>query len=101
MSQNGEQTTLASGYSLPYIQGIAEDHARKVGAGGLTNPKAYWRQNPASDKQLNVLRYLRIPHAVPLTMGEASDLITQAKMREAVMRAAARGVERREQVQNR
>ena len=100
MSQNGEQTTLASGYSLPYIQGIAEDHARKVGAGGLTNPKAYWRQNPASDKQLNVLRYLRISHAVPITMGEASDLITQAKMREAVLRAAVRGAERREQVQN-
>ena len=56
MSQNGEMTELACGYSLPYIQGIAEDHARKVGAGGLTNPKAYWRQNPASDKQLTVLR---------------------------------------------
>ncbi|MBM4259578.1 MAG: hypothetical protein FJ147_27230 [Deltaproteobacteria bacterium] len=92
MSHNGEMTELASGYTLPYIQGIAEDHARKVGAGGLTNPKAYWRQNPASDKQLNVLRYLRIPHPVPLTMGEASDMITQAKMREAVMRAATRGV---------
>ena len=91
MSQSGELTELASGYSLPYIQGIAEDHARKVGAGGLTNPKAYWRQNPASDKQLNVLRYLRIPHVIPLTMGEASDLITQAKMREAVMHAAERG----------
>jgi hypothetical protein len=90
MSHNGEMSELASGYSLPYIQGIAEDHARKVGAGGLTNPKAYWRQNPASDKQLNVLRYLRVPHAIPLTMGEASDLITQAKMREAVVRAAAR-----------
>ena len=91
MSHNGEMSELACGYSLPYIQGIAEDHARKVGAGGLTNPRAYWRQNPASDKQLNVLRYLRIPHAVPLTMGEASDLITQAKMREAVLRATARG----------
>jgi superfamily II DNA or RNA helicase len=92
MSHTGEITALASGYSLAYIQGIAEDHARKVGAGGLTNPKAYWRQHPASDKQLTVLRYLRIPHALPLTMGEASDMITQAKMREAVMRAAARGV---------
>jgi len=33
-------------------------------------------------------------------MGEASDLITQAKMREAVLHAAARGSMRREQVQN-
>lgn len=99
MSPNGAMTELAAGYSLPYIQGIAEDHARKVGAGGLTNPRAYWRQNPASDKQLNVLHYLRIPHAVPLTMGEASDLITQAKMREAVRRAAARRLAQSGQLQ--
>jgi hypothetical protein len=91
ISPNGEPTALASGYSLPYMQGIAEDHARKVGAGGLTNPKAYWRHNPASDKQLAILRSLRVPYVVPLTMGEASDLITQEKLRGAVMRAAARG----------
>jgi len=63
---------------------------------GVENSPLYFCQST----RLNVLRYLRIPHAVPLTMGEASDLITQAKMREAVLHAAARGSMRREQVQN-
>jgi len=91
MAPNSTLTELASGYSLPYIQGIAEDQARKLGAGALTNAKAQWRHQPASENQLKLLRYLRLPHTLPLTMGAASDLITEAKMREAVSRAAAHG----------
>ena len=91
MAPNSTLTEIASGYSLPYIQGIAEDQARKLGAGALTNAKAQWRHQPASENQLKLLRSLRVPCALPLTMGAASDLITEAKMREAVKRAAAHG----------
>ncbi len=92
LAPTGVRTEIATGYSLPYMQGIAEDQARKLGADVLTNPHAPWRQQPASEHQLTLLRSLRVPHAVPLTRGAAADLITEAKMRAAVQRAAAGGV---------
>ena len=88
ISPQGERTVLSSGLSLVYAQGTAEDYARTIGAGGLVNPKAHWRQRPASDKQKALLRALHLPCPVAITAGEASDAITRAKMRRAVMRAA-------------
>jgi hypothetical protein len=73
---------------LPYAQGSAEDYARKLGAAALVNPQAPWRQRPASDKQLYLLRKLQIDHDGNLTMGEASDLISRAKMMQALSTAA-------------
>jgi ATP-dependent helicase IRC3 len=89
VAPDGGRRVLASGLSLAYAQGTAEDYARALGVGALVNPHAQWRQRPASDKQKWLLRKLQVTCAPTLTMGEASDLISQAKMREAVVRAAA------------
>jgi len=77
----GRRRPIAEGLSLPYAQGVAEDHARKVGAGGLVNPKAQWRQKEASDKQIWLLRKLHVAPRAGITAGEASDLISAAKLR--------------------
>jgi len=53
-------------------------HAREMGEGGLTNTKAQWWQNPVSDKQPRILGYLHVPYTLPLTIREASDLISTA-----------------------
>ncbi len=83
----GSRITLATGLSLPYAQGTAEDCARGLGAGHLVDPKAQWRQRPASDKQKYMLHKWHIPHADNITMGEASDLISRVKMEQALKAA--------------
>lgn len=77
-ARNGERHTLQDGLDLGYAQGFAEDYVRRLGAGGLVNPKARWRQLPATPKQLEVLRRARVPIRPGLTKGEASDLISAA-----------------------
>ena len=42
---------------------------------------AGWKERPASDKQLDYLRKLRVPFKLPLSMGEAGNLINIAKAR--------------------
>jgi superfamily II DNA or RNA helicase len=74
-----QTTVVASGVSLEYAQGIAEDVARQENVGALIDPNARWRQAPASDKQLAAL--VKWGVAIPregLTKGEASDLMTIA-----------------------
>jgi hypothetical protein len=66
---------LATDLPLDYAQGTAEDYARKVGARALVDPKAMWRQAPATDRQLAALRRRRIRARAGLTRGEASDLL--------------------------
>jgi hypothetical protein len=76
--------TLASGLSLPYAQGFAEDHARRQGAASLIRSDASWRARPASDKQRALLeRWGQWREG--LTAGEASDVIAAR-----VARAAGR-----------
>jgi ATP-dependent helicase IRC3 len=88
VAPSGQRDVLASGLSLPYAQGTAEDFARRLGLEALVNPRARWRQQPASEKQRRLLQLLHVSVTPALTMGEASDLINKVKMREAVMRAA-------------
>ena len=70
---------LRSGLRLGYAQGMAEDFARGQGAGGLLNPKARWREEPATDKQIKWLKWKGWPVPRGLTKGEASDIITAIK----------------------
>lgn len=84
----GKQTLIAPGLSLAYAQGVAEDYARECGAIALVNPQAAWRQRPASDKQIWLLRKLHVDHEPDLTSGEACDLISQEKLAQALSRAA-------------
>jgi ATP-dependent helicase IRC3 len=69
---------VADGLPLHYAQGVAEDWARKAGAGALVDPNAAWRSEPATEKQRAALRRCRIGLASTLTRGEASDLLARA-----------------------
>jgi hypothetical protein len=79
INPSGQRTIIAADLTLSYGQGVAEDYVRLQGAGGLVNPRARWRREPASAGQLHMLRRLRIPSNTGLTKGGASDLITQAR----------------------
>jgi ATP-dependent helicase IRC3 len=75
----GPVELLRSGLPLSYGQGVAEDFARARGAGGLLNPHARWREEPATAKQIGWLKWKGWPVLGGLTKGEASDLITAMK----------------------
>ncbi len=79
MSPKGLLTTLASGQSLAYAQGRAEDFARRLGSGALVNPHAAWRNEPMSDAQRRYMLALRIPVVPGLTKGQVADIIDTAK----------------------
>jgi ATP-dependent helicase IRC3 len=74
MENGGAIGLLRSGLPLGYAQGTAEDFARKQGAGGLLNPGARWRSDPASDKQIAWMRWRGIPVPPGLTKGQAWDI---------------------------
>jgi ATP-dependent helicase IRC3 len=79
MQDGGQATLLRAGLPLGYAQGVAEDFARGQGAGGLLNPRARWRAEPATEKQIKRLRWRGWPGPGGLTKGEASDIITAIK----------------------
>jgi hypothetical protein len=57
----------------------------------LINPRAHWRQAPASDGQLRLLRYLGLLVAQGLTKGQAADLISTAKASRALRKGVTHG----------
>ena len=63
--------------TLEYAQGVAEDYVRAAGAWGLVDPGASWRRVPASEKQLELLRKMKVVTRPGLTKGEASDLLSK------------------------
>lgn len=81
------RTVIAEGLDLGYAQGVGEDYARSNGDMHLIQRDAPWRGLPATPKQLNALRSWKIePSEFPgLTRGQASDLMTAAVGRRAVM----------------
>ena len=71
---------IRGGLPVDYAMGVAEAYAKEAGAGGLINPHARWRQNPATESQLAYMRVLGVP--VPprgVSKGEAQQLIAVAK----------------------
>ena len=73
---DGVAHLLWAGLPLGYAQGASEDYARKAGAMALLDPNARWRSDPASDKQVYLLRKFGIRFAPGLTKGKAYDLLT-------------------------
>jgi hypothetical protein len=61
-------------YPQGCAQGVAEDFARKQGAGGLLNPDARWRNDPASPKQIVWMCWRGIPVSPGLAKGQAWDI---------------------------
>lgn len=78
VSKNG--FVIARELTQSYALGLAESEARQLakdeGALTLIQPKAKWRKDPASSKQLDTLLRMgvRIPEGI--TKGQAADLIT-------------------------
>jgi ATP-dependent helicase IRC3 len=60
---------------LPYAQGLAEDYARHLGVARLVEAEAPWRQQPATEKQMALLRKLGLAAQAGLTKGEAAELL--------------------------
>ena len=60
-----------------WLLGRAEDLARQRGVTALVAKDAPWRAKPASEKQIDALRRMRVRVQAGLTAGEASDLISQ------------------------
>jgi hypothetical protein len=76
MKKNEKPTLMhPTPLDLGYGQGICEDFARRNGK-SFSRKDSPWRQQPATDKQVDLLRRLGInPQGV--TKGEAADLIDQ------------------------
>jgi len=76
--RQGRPAALATGLSLGYAQGVAEDHARATGGRVLIDRDAPWRTAPSSEKQISFLHGLGVPLGAIRTKGEASDAISAA-----------------------
>lgn len=55
----------------------------------LVDPKARWRKDPASEKQVALLRKFRVPFREPLTKGEAGILLDKVFARRGAVRRTA------------
>ena len=75
--RDGVDTNIARGLSLEWAQGTGEDVARQAGAAMLVDRSAPWRSQPATERQLDTLRRMKMRPRPGLTKGEASDLISQ------------------------
>jgi superfamily II DNA or RNA helicase len=62
--------------SLELAQGIAEDYVRRVGEMTLSSRGSRWRNQPATDKQIEALRKWKIDAPPGITKGLASDIMT-------------------------
>ncbi len=71
-----EPLVVAEHLPLDYAQGLSEDVARQLGVERLVDAEAPWRGQPASEKQVALLRKLGVTPGPGLTKGEAADQIT-------------------------
>lgn len=73
--RQGRDVILADHMDIGYAQGVAEKFVWENKAFHLADRNAPWRRKPATEKQLSALKNMRIAFSVPITAGEASDLI--------------------------
>jgi ATP-dependent helicase IRC3 len=76
--RGGHREVLASGLSIEYAMGVGEDAARRLGPAILLARDARWRRDPATARQLDLLRRWRVRHSPHVTKGEATSLIAVA-----------------------
>ncbi len=62
---------------LGYAMGVCEDHCRQYGRSSIAMKNAPWRKNKATEKQIDTLKRLGVPHDPDITAGEASALLQQ------------------------
>ena len=78
------QRTVGNGYATDASALVAAElwlSQERRNVQRLVSRDAGWKGRPASDKQLDYLRKLRVPFKLPLSMGEAGNLINIAKAR--------------------
>jgi ATP-dependent helicase IRC3 len=80
------KTVLIDGVPLETAQGVAEDFARMIGAGKITDPSAKWRQARPTAKQLDMCVRLKVEVPVGATKGQISELLDAAFARRAARR---------------
>jgi superfamily II DNA or RNA helicase len=81
VDQNGRQQAIADDLPLDYAAGAGHDYAMSIGAGAFIKRAARWRNDPASDKQLDTMRRWRLPIPQGCTKGQAADLMTVHRAR--------------------
>ncbi len=64
------------GASLELAQGLAEDYARRADVTGIVKADAFWRNRPATEKQLRALEQWHVDIPEHVTAGQAADLLT-------------------------
>jgi len=72
----GMMESVAENLPLDYAMGRAEDIVRDTPSMPLVTARAGWRASPASVKQIELLKEIRLFAKDTLTKGEAADLIT-------------------------
>jgi ATP-dependent helicase IRC3 len=84
LTQKDKAPVVLTAQPLPMemVQGIAEEHARKLGAFALTWKTAAWRRLPANKQQRDALAAWKIPEKKDgLLAGDASDILMQVVTR--------------------
>lgn len=78
VAKNGSKTTLGKGLDIGYAMGIAEEFLREKAPGAmkLADKTAPWRQRPATQKQIALLKNLGVAEDPDMTSGHAADIIT-------------------------
>lgn len=78
------QRTLVSGVEAAVVAAEFAERfieSSRPGVLAITRKNASWRNDPASSRQLNMLRWRKIPHSPSITKGGAADLINLWKAR--------------------
>ena len=78
-AQQPERLELAADFpTLAQAVGAADALIQNDQPKVLVDPKARWRRDPASEKQISLLKKFRVPFREPLTKGEAGILLDKA-----------------------
>jgi superfamily II DNA or RNA helicase len=85
------RNVLMENVDVGTAQTVSEDRVMNSEASILANKSASWRyrgkKEPATEKQLKMLRWLKISHDPAITKTDASDLISEGQARRALRRA--------------
>ena len=84
------ESTITRGLTFAWTQGRGHDLACSMGAGGLNNGHATWRDVAASEGQIRFMRQLGLEVTPQMTKGQAFDRIAIAKFRKQWRKAVAR-----------
>ena len=77
VTQTGELTPLSEDIlPLDYAMGVCEDYARQTEANSALKD-APWREEPATEKQINALRRMGIQFGEAISKGEAAKILDQ------------------------